>query len=369
MNETLLNPEQRMLADSVLRYIERGYGDSERDSSLGHPHGCRPEVWRDFGEFGWLALPLSEADGGLGGSLADVCVVAEGLGRGAVTEPFIACAMLAARLLAQVAPAAVKAQWLPSLAEGDRRVAFADATESLAVGPGEECLLEGEVALVPGGAGAEAYLLAADTGAGDAALFLLEPGTAGLTIEPCQLYDGQGAARLRLERVAPGAALWRGPAADLRIRLDRALAWATVAHCAETVGAMQVAFEITLDYLKTRQQFGKPLSANQVLQHRLVDLMVAIEEARALTHAAAAVLDDEKSSDAEWRRYCAATKACVAQAARLVWKESVQLHGAIGMTQEYRVGQYVKRLAAATLLFGSAESHLERLAEVSLDPL
>jgi len=132
---------------------------------------------------------------------------------------------------------------------------------------------------------------------------------------------------------------------------------------------MQRAFDITLDYLKTRKQFGRVISANQVVQHRLVDLYVGIEEARSLTQAATAELDSAGAHALTGQlRHCAAASVCVAQTARHVWEESVQLHGAIGMTQEYILGQYVKRLALAGNLYGGVEQHLERLAAASLDP-
>ena len=367
MTDLSLSQEQRMLADSVRRYVERGYDAQRREASLAHPQGCLPETWRDFGDFGWLGLPLSEADGGMGGSLADVCLVSEELGRGAVNEPFIACAVLANPVLAQMAPAPVKARWLSALGDGSRRFALSHAPGLTAVADGDGVRVSGQAALVLGGAGADGYLLATDPQAdGTAVLVLVEVGVPGLTAEVLSLYDGQRVARLHLDRVPVQESLWRGPGAQLQAGVARVLARAALAHCAETVGAMQAAYEITLDYLKTRKQFGRALSANQVVQHRLVDLMVEIEEARALTRAAAGVLDDPASAEALRLRYGAAAKACVAHAARLVWKEAVQLHGAIGMTQEYQVGQYVKRLAAATTLFGSEEAHLERLAAVSL---
>lgn len=368
MTDSTSTHESQLLADSVRRYVDRGYGTVQRGASVAHRHGCIPDIWRQFGSFGWLALPIGEADGGLGGSLDDVCKVAEELGRGAVNEPFIACAVLASALFADVAPDPAKSAWLPGLLEGNRRIAFAPAGGLTAFSAGGLFSLHGHTPAIPGGAGVDAYLLTAELdGGSEAGLFLIEPGISGFVINSCTLYDGQGAARLRLDDVSTAGALWIGPLPQLRHTVERALNRGTVVHCAQTVGTMQRTLEITLDYLKMRKQFGRAVASNQVVQHRLVDLLVEIEEARALSSAAALVLDDATSHSSSQGRYTAAAKACVAGAAEQVWKEAVQLHGAIGMTQEYEVGQFVKRLAAACTLYGSKTTHLERLAEISLD--
>lgn len=358
-----ISQEQQLLADSVRRFVERGYGTASLGASIAHPDGCLAGTWRSFGELGWLALPLPEQDGGMGGSVVDLCLVAQELGRGAVNEPFVACGVLAIGLLADQARDSVKSVWLPALLDGSRRIALASGEGLKANGS----LVSGEAALVIGGLGVDGYLLAAETRPGAAALFMAPAAAPGLVAQARTLYDGQGAAQLRLDQVDAGEPIWQGPAAGLQQSLQRILQRAVVAHCAETSGAMQMAYQLTLDYLKTRRQFGRAITSNQVVQHRLVDLLVEIEEARSLTLAAAAVLDDAGASGAAAERYTAAAKACTAHAARLVWKEAVQLHGAIGMTQEYALGQYVKRLAAASVLYGSEEAHLERLAAISLD--
>lgn len=378
MTELSFNPDQRMLADSARRYVERGYGAADLEASLAHPSGCLPQKWREFGELGWLGVALPEADGGLGGSLRDVCIVAEELGRGAINEPFVASGVAPCVLLAEIASEAVKQAWLPGLIDGSRRLALAclpfDNTAAL---PGIEAsalsgehgfVLSGETSLVLGAAGADGYIfqarLADDAGVG---LFLVEAGAPGLTVLPCALYDGQRAAQLQLEGVAVAAALVVQAAPVMHELLARYADYVVVAHCAQTVGTLQRTFEITIDYLKMRQQFGRPISANQVVQHRLVDLFVEIEEARALNWVAAGILDECRGEDAARRRkYAVAAKAFVAQAAKRCWREAVQLHGAIGMTQEYAVGQYVKRLAAASTLYGTAEFQLEQFAELSL---
>lgn len=319
MTDDLLDDDQRQLVDSARRYIERGYrrgGDGQ---------------WHAFGELGWLAMPVAETDGGIGASTLDICLLAEALGQGVVDEPFVASAVLAGGVLAAADEGHAKAQWLPSLIDGSRRIAFASST-----GP------------VVGGARADAWIIERDGG-----LLLIEAGAPGAQATACKLYDGRDAARLQL-----------GDARGVRLvaantpAVEAAKARALLAHCAESVGTMQRAFDITLDYLKMRKQFGRSIASNQIVQHRLVDLLVEIEEARALTRAAAL---------SPTPRPVAAAKAFVSRASRAVWKEAVQLHGAIGMTEECEVGACVKRLAVAATLYGDEVPHLETLARLSLE--
>ncbi|MFM0653478.1 acyl-CoA dehydrogenase family protein [Paraburkholderia sediminicola] len=378
MSEQTLNNHQNMLVDSVRKYITRGYGAAVRQASVAHPDGCLPERWQQFAEFGWLAMPLPQADDGLGSSLIDICILTEEFGRALVNEPFVASAVLGGMLLADVAPAELRARWLPGIADGSHRVAFAawepgSAFDVCAIAttaqPGQQGFrLCGGKSLVLGGAGAGAYLVAARVPGDEIGLFLVEAGTPGLTATPHTLYDGQRVVHLTFDELLSSLALIVGTCDEVLPLLERATDRAIVAHCAETVGVMAGAFEITREYLATRKQFGRAIGTNQVIQHRMVDLLVEIEEARALTRVAAGVVDRETAGESALRRrYSAAAKAFVAQTAKHVWEESVQLHGAIGMTQEYLLGQFVKRLAAASTLYGGAEQQLERLAGVSLE--
>ena len=277
-----------MLADSARAYMERGYGDKVRDASLAHAHGCAPQRWQEFAGLGWLALPIADEHGGLGGSVAEVCVITQAMGQALVNEPYLACAVLGARLLADIATDAVRREWLPALIDGSKRVAFAAweagvdmdfrrvATTASRDGTGWR--LHGEKNIVPGGAGADAYLVAARLPDGDQmAVFLVPAETPGLQVMPLVLYDGQHAAHLRMDRMESDQPLLQGPAAQVLARLESAMHVAMAAHCAEAVGSMQHAFDTTLEYLKTRNQFGKAIASNQVVQHRLVDLHVEIE--------------------------------------------------------------------------------------------
>ncbi len=375
MSAFTLDENQRMLAESARKYIERGYDKAVRAASLADPHACAPLRWNEFAEMGWLALPLPEALGGLGGSLADMCVLAEELGRGLVVEPWISSGVMAATLLAAAGTAAQRGLWLPALAAGEKRLAFAaweagsrfDATR---IGTVAEAVdgahrLNGVKELALGAPGADAWLVCAACEAPDGqlrpALFMLEPGTRGLDLQAYAMVDGRQAAHLRMHDVRVSADRRLDAGIDVMRAIEVAIDRALVVQCAETAGVMARALEITLDYLKTRKQFGRVLAGNQVLQHRLVDLHVAIEETRALARAAALAF---AGSEEERQRYVAAAKAYASQAARLVWEEVVQLQGAIGMTDEYVLGAYVKHLAVSHTLFGDTEQQFERMARV-----
>lgn len=375
MNTNLTDDNQTMLADSARKYTERGYTEAARAASAASAHGCAPQRWREFANMGWLALPLPEADGGLGGTLDDICVLAEEMGRALVVEPWNACGVMAASLLAATADAQQRSHWLPSLAAGDKRVALAAwepgsrfdaariATRAEPVAGGYR--LDGAKELALGAPGADALLvsavLAATNGTPQPALFLVEAATAGLELQAYAMVDGRHAAHLRLAGVTVAAHARLDAAPDAAQATAAAIDRATVVQCAEATGAMARALEITLDYLKTRKQFGRILATNQALQHRLVDLHVAVEETRALVHAAARAC---AGPELQRQAHVAAAKAFTSQAARLAWEEAVQMHGAIGMTDEYLLSHYVKYLATTQILFGDEQLHLERLAAV-----
>lgn len=359
------NQERQMLADSVRKWADRAPRGAAASTSDGQ--SSLPSRWTEFAELGWLAVAVPEDDGGLGGSLLDVCIVAEELGRAVVPEPYVAAVALGGMLLADVATGSTRPTWLAGLADGSKRVAVApwelqagndpSLVDTVAISQGGRWQLDGEKALSPGAAGADGYIAAARTGSGRQGLFLIEAGASGLRVQEHQLYDGRYAASLQLAATVSEHLLIEGPDDEVQAILANALDRVLIAHCAETVGTMGAAFEITREYLGTRKQFGRPIAANQVVQHRLVDLYVEIEELRALWRAAAV---------APVPKLVAALGARTSEVARHTWQEAIQLHGAIGLTEEYTLGAYVRRLALAASLYGAGYEHLERLADLSL---
>jgi butyryl-CoA dehydrogenase len=373
--------ERAMLRDAAARYVERDCTFEARRAALALPEGFSRERWRAFAEMGWLALGLPEDCGGLGDA-GDAEVVAHALGRALAVEPWLANVGLAAPLLAGLrrgaegaADADRCAGLLESLAQGERLLAVAAwepqgrhdvfDIETRARRDGEGWLLDGVKTLVLGGGAADVLLVAArESGtsreAGGIGVFEVPADAPGLTRRAWPTYDGRQTADLRLDAVRLPAAARLGAPGDAWPTLERAVDTATALACAEAVGAMQAVLETTRAYLQQRRQFGRPLAANQVLRHRLVDLYADIEQARAISGAAVMQLD---AAPAVRRRAVSLAKAFVSPAARRCGEEGIQLHGAIGMTDEVLIGHLAKRLVGFANLLGDEAWHLERLAE------
>ena len=359
-----LTSEQQMLRESAVRWV------AER----GRPaHGVAPAEpvsrWREMADMGWLGITLPEAHGGLGQGAAEACVLAEALGAGPVAEPFIPVTLLAGGLLAAGGSDAQRARWLPAIAAGEVVVVTATiergaandigATTTRARRDGAGWVIDGEKRLVPSGQHAQAWLVAARTDDDAIAFFVIECGAAGVTARAFETVDGAGACALSLAgvRVGDDARLPGATQAGFEQVNDLAI----VAACAESVGAMDALVRTTVDYTKQRQQFGKPLSANQVLRHRMADMSVLADEARSATLGAVLALQQDGDPQAR-ARAVAGARAKVGLAARKVAEEAVQLHGGMGVTQELTVGTWLRRQMAIDAMFGPAEWHLRRHA-------
>lgn len=359
-----LTSEQQMLRESAVRWV------AER----GRPaHGVAPAEpvsrWREMADMGWLGITLPEAQGGLGQGAAEACVLAEALGAGPVAEPFIPVTLLAGGLLAAGGSDAQRTRWLPAIAAGEAVVVTATiergsandigGTTTRARRDGAGWVIDGETRLVPSGQLAQAWLVAARTDDGAIAFFVVERGAAGVTARAFETVDGAGACALSLAGVRVGDDA-RLPGATLDV-FGQVNDLAIVAACAESVGAMDALVRITVDYTKQRQQFGKPLSANQVLRHRMADMSVLADEARSATLGAVLALQQDGDPQAR-ARAVAGARAKVGLAARKVAEEAVQLHGGMGVTQELTVGTWLRRQMALDAMFGPAEWHLRRHA-------
>jgi len=369
-----------MLREAAARYVERDCTFESRRAALALPEGFSRERWRAFADMGWLALGLPEDCGGLGDA-GDAEVVALALGRALAPEPWLANVGLAAPLLAGLRAQAGGdaredrcATHLESLATGARLYALAawepqgrhDAFDvrTRAVRDGDGWRLDGVKTLVLGGGAADVLLVVArESGAprepGGLAVFEVPADAPGLSRRTLPTYDGRQTADLRLDGVPVPADARLGGTGDAWPALEQAVDTATALACAEAVGAMQAVLETTRAYLQQRRQFGRPLAANQVLRHRLVDLYADIEQSRAIAGAAVARLGD---APAARRRAVSLAKAFVGPAARRCGEEGIQLHGAIGMTDEVVIGHLAKRLVGFANLLGDEAWHLERLA-------
>ncbi len=366
-----LNEDQRLLEESLGRFLKDGYGFETRQAAAALPEGFDRTTWRAMADLGLLAAPLSPEQGGLGGGGVDLMVVMEALGRALAVEPYLACVVLSGGLLESLGSEEQKAALLPPLVEGKRLYALAHGEPTgryelshvtlQAEEEGDGWRLYGRKAVVLNGDSADCLLVSArNAGAAEdeagIGLYLVEADAPGLTRRGYPTIDGYRAAELELEGV-PAEPL--GLPGEAFPALELAAARAVVALTAEAVGAMEVVCETTLDYLKTRKQFGVPIGSFQVLQHRMVEMRMALEDARSLAILAAARLEAPRL---ERERAVSAAKSGVGRAARKVAEEAIQLHGGIAMTWEYPLSHYCKRLIMLDHLFGDVEHHEERFA-------
>ncbi len=366
---------RRMLLDSVRRFVERDYGFAQRKAAMAEPEGFSRGTWRQFAEMGWLSLGLPAACAGVGNAM-DQMALAEALGRALPVEPWLANTALCAPLLGESDNAAHVAA-AQDIAEGralaalaayelqGRHDAFDIVTQARKRQDGT-WQIEGAKTLVLGGGSADVLLVLARTDGErrdrhGLTLFAMPASTRGIGIHALPTYDGRQTATVALRRVSVADDARIGAVDDAWPLVQGAIDRATVMACADAVGAMARAFELTREYVVTRRQFGRVLSANQVVRHRLVDLYVSIEQARAITEAAAASLDADEITR---MRTVSIAKAFVSAAGRTLGEDAVQLHGAIGMTDEVEVGHCYKRLAAHANLFGDADWHLARLSAI-----
>ncbi len=357
-----LDDEQRLLHDSVVRWVA-ARSASDAGASVSR------ERWAEMAGFGWLAMTLPAAHEGLGQGLAEACVLAQALGAGPLADPYLPAIVQAAGALVGGANEAQQARWLPRIADGSLLVVPADRERTgsrggrtLARRDGSNWRLDGHKSVVPCGALADAWLVSAADETGARQYFMVPGGTDGVRMEAFESVDGAGACALHFSgALLPDADRLAGAA---QAAFEQATDHAAVAACAEAVGAMQAMLAATVAYTRTRQQFGKPLSMNQVLRHRMADMSVACEEARSMTIGAVQqVIEADRRGDPLARSLAAAAvRAKVAGAARRVAEEAIQLHGGMGVTEELNMGRYLRRLLALDALYGGAETHLRRHA-------
>ncbi len=369
--------EQKLLQDSASKFALKGYGFDRYQATLKMPNQLDPAAWAQMADFGWLALPLPESAGGLGGSGVDVSLVAEALGAGMVLEPYVAGLVLPGRLIALAGNAAQQERLLAPLAEGklqlgvawsepaDRQNLAHCATKASPDGSGY--VLSGAKLCVLNAPNAQRLIVSARTAGkpGESkgvSLFDIDPSAAGVKMRAYPLMGGGIAADLLLDQVRVPADALLGAAGDGFEALDAALDHATAASCAQALGAMRTLLDRTSNYLKVRKQFGVPIGSFQVLQHRVVDMFIEIEQCRSMVLMAAVRID---STDAvERRRAVSAAKAYLGKASKFVAQQAVQLHGGIGVTEELDVGHFFRQLTAFGSLYGDRNRHLERYASL-----
>ena len=368
-----LDDDQLALRDAVRRFCDGTYPLHER----GNPESATlaSQRWQGLAELGLLGMPFAADLGGSEQGATEIMLATYELGRSLGGAGFVPAVVLAGQLLAQAGSPADRERWLPALAEGKARLSFglslAEARGDLsrvgvvAQAEGDGYVLEGHKAMVLETDAADLVVVLARTAGADGdteglTLFAIDTRLGGVTQTGFSTLDGRRAAQLRLDEVAVSADAVIGVAhqghALARAAVDRALA----AWTSEAVGAIEALYDLTTDYMKTRKQFGAPLAKFQALQHRMADVLMSLETSRSMACAAAMAVDE--APDAERRRIIDAAQVVVGKAGRNAGHAAIQLHGGMGMTDECRVGHYVKRLMVLDQYFGNTTDHLRSLA-------
>jgi alkylation response protein AidB-like acyl-CoA dehydrogenase len=363
--------DRRMLADTLGRFVREQYGFETRDKISRSPAGWSPELWRQFAELGVVGALFGEAQGGFGGAGFDIAVVFEALGRGLVVEPFLGCAVLAGGAIAELGNEAQRGL-LDEIIGGTRIAAFAHGepearyelahVQTRAQRSGDGWVLDGAKAVVQQGESADVFVVSARSAGkvddeSGLSLFLVPAKTAGVSLRGYPVIDGGRAAEVRFDRVKLGADALLGTEGAAFATIEKVVGTGILALCAESLGAMDAAKEATLDYLRTRKQFGVAIGSFQALQHRMSDLLLEIEQARSAVINAAAALDADRVTR---ERALSAAKLTIGRVGTQVAEESIQMHGGIGMTWELPLAHYAKRLVMIDHQLGDEDHHLAR---------
>jgi alkylation response protein AidB-like acyl-CoA dehydrogenase len=371
-----LTDDQRLLGDSVTRLLAAEYGFEQRKALLKTPTGFSEKLWSQYAELGLLGLPIPEDYGGFGGGPVDVMLLMQAFGRHLVLEPYLATVVLGVTALRLAGTEAQQGEILPEVAAGTMKLAFAhyerqaryDLTDILTTAKPNAggFVLEGAKSVVLHGDCADRLIVSARTSggrddAGGLSLFLVDANAPGLARRGYALRDGTRAAELSLSGVQVPREALLGKVDNALPTIQRVVEAGIAATSAEVIGNMEAMQAMTLDYLKTRQQFGKPIGDNQALQHRAAEMLVAMEQGRSMAMLAAMSLEEVDA--AERARSISMAKVGVGQAGRFVSQNAVQLHGGIGMTEEYAVGHFFRRVMVIEHLFGDTATHLDRLAD------
>jgi len=365
-----LSQERQMLKDTVERFIREQYPIEKRHEFAESDHGFSREMWREFADLGLIGALLPPAVDGFGGTGEDIALIFEALGRGLVVEPFLASGILAASPLIDTGDAAT----LGAVMAGERVIALAHSepdgryglshVRSHATQASDGWQISGVKSVVLNGGDADVLVVSAridgtKDAEGGLGLFLVDPHQQGVARRAYATIDGGSACELTLGGVA-GVSV--GTPGDAFPMIERAIGRGILAVCAEALGAMEVAKDLTLDYLKTRVQFGKPIGANQVLQHRMVDLLIEIEQLRSCVMLAASTLEADRATR---ERNLSAAKHLAGRVGRLVAEETIQMQGGVAMTWEMALPHYAKRIVMIDHLFGDTDHHLERFIQFS----
>jgi pimeloyl-CoA dehydrogenase small subunit len=368
--------DQRLLVESVTRMLSDTYSFAQRKGYMALDGGYSSAIWSQFAELGLLGLPFAEEYGGFGGGAQEVMLVMQAFGRVLVLEPYLSTVVLAGTAVKAAGTAEQKAALLPAIADGSLKLAFAhgerqaryDLTDVITTAKrhGSGWVLDGSKTVVSHGEAADKIIVSARTGGerydpDGITLFLVDATAPGVARRGYLSRDDTRAADISLSNVTVTEADVLGGAGKGLPIIQRVIEAGIAATAAETVGAMEAMNEMTLEYSKTRVQFGQPIGTYQVVQHRLADMFMSQEQGRSM--AMLATMSVDNPDDAARAHDIALAKVGVGQAGRYVSQSAVQMHGGIGMTEEYAVGHYFRRCMVIERLFGDPAYYLQRLAE------
>lgn len=371
-----LSEEQRLLKESIEGLLGSSYDFDQRKKYGAEKGGWSKAIWNKFAEQGLLGLPFPEEDGGIGAGAVETMIVMEALGRALVLEPYLPTVVIAGGFLRHGGSAAQKAAHIPGIIDGSKTFAFAQLEKNsrydlgdvstTAKKKGGGWVIDGEKFVVLNGEAADTLVVTARTKGSQTdrhgiGVFLVPRTAKGISVKGYPTQDGMHAADITFTGVEVGADAAVGDSENGLPLIERVIDEARTAMCAEAVGAMEESLKITVEYLKTRKQFGVPIGSFQVLQHRAADMFVMLEQARsmALLATMASDFDDARERAAS----VAAAKVQIGKSSKFVGQQSIQLHGGIGMTMEASIGHYFKRLSMIETSFGDTDYHLRRVSE------
>lgn len=366
--------EQTLLRNMVQSFVQDNYDFDARMKIVRSEEGMSQEIWRQFAELGLLAAPFSEEMGGLDGGPIETMVIMEELGRGLVVEPYLPTVVLCGGILSRHGSDTQKEAQLPGIIGGEEIWALAYAEPQSRFNPadvltsakadGDGYVLNGTKAVVVAAPWASKLIVSArisgeQRDSDGLGLFIVEKSAAGVSTQDYPTVDGNRASEVTLENVAVAADALIGEAGNGLSILEEALDYGIGAVCAEAIGHMKCLNDATVEYCKTRKQFGVPIGSFQVLQHRMVDMFMEYEQSVSMTYMVNMKLVE---GEAERRKAAAGAKVQIGKSGRFVGQEAVQLHGGMGMTEELNVGHYFKRLTVIDTQFGNVDHHLKRFA-------
>ena len=369
--------EQTLLENMVTAFVRDNYPWEAREAIVKTEEGWKPENWTQFAELGLLGVPFAEEFGGLGGSVVDTMIVMEQFGKGLVVEPYMPSVILAGGLITSLGTKSQIDTIVPTIISGDVRYAFAHSepqsrfdlfdVKTSAVANGDDFILNGFKSVVFAGPIATHLIISARTSGEQRdtdgiTLFLVDKNAEGITMQNYPTIDEYRASEVVIENLKVSKDMVLGEVGKAYDAIDENIDKSTIAACAEALGILQILKDSTIDYCKNRKQFGQAIGKNQSIQHRLVDMMIEYEQSKSILYMACTV---DLSDTNERRKAVSAAKARIGKAIKFVGENAIQLHGGMGMVDEYMVSHYFKRATMLGVLFGNEDYHMKRYSDIT----